>query len=244
MRYFPLILLVILSIISACSRVATPLPPPTFTDAPLPTDTVSSDEMTAAVSFQVTLPASFTPTFTPSVTATATATFTPTATDTPTTIPDDFLCESFRITNSIIGDSMPVSQLGDVVQFFVPYDDVSILLEVIELETGEVIESGTLPGNNPWTLDFRAENFPTVGEYEWVVSLSYNNRDGLCEQRGTFDTTPQDLGTPIDTGEATAEVTAEMTVEVTESATPIRPVMATEAMTGDTPANNFQFPPR
>jgi len=243
--------LVILSIlctfISACSQVATPVPPPTSIATALPTVTVSIEELTAAVNFQPTLPPSFTPTFTPSVTLTPTPTFTVTSTLTPTTVPDDLLCENFEIISMISSNVTPLAQLNELIRYFIPYDDAFINITVTNLETEEVLADVELEGNEPWTIDFRGRFFPDIAEYERVVSISYRGRNDLCQQIDTFETTPDELGTVTPSlvpDTPTPETTSEIQPTVPHTSTSVMLSVPTQPATDTVPSNPFQFPPR
>lgn len=225
-------------IISACSQIATPLPLPTTTSTARPTRTVSGEERTAAATFSVrTLPPSFTPTFTATITATPTVTATATATSTATTIPEDTLCAEFSI-GYVAGESVSLDNLENAIQVYLPYQAITISAEIRNLDTGEVVDRGTLPGGQSWTFDFSPAIFPDIATYEWVLTLSDATRSGLCEQRGTFDTSEEDLFTPSPSPEATAETTIEAS-EMTQETTIEAPEMTQEAT--ETP---LIFPPR
>lgn len=216
MRYclFSMMLLVM----SACNTADTS-PTANGTATPVPTQTVSADEMTRAVDFQPTLPASFTPTTTPSETPTPVATDTPTASPTPTPIPEDVLCEDFVTSPAPNSEGVFVDDLNDFLQFYIPYDNVRIILVVTNLETGDIAERAILNGNVIWDAAFIPEFYPDIAEYEWVATLEDGTRLGLCERRGTFDTRADELVTPESTAEATAELTPELTAEVTAEMT-------------------------
>lgn len=217
MRYGWLSSLLLLFILSACNNTT---PTPIGTATTIPTQTVSADEMTRAVDFQATLPASFTPTTTPSETPTPVATNTASATPTATPIPEDMLCEDFVTSPAPNPDGVLVDDLNDFLQFFIPYDDVRIILVVTNLETGDIAERAILNGNVVWDAAFTPEFYPDIAEYEWVATLEDRTRLGLCERRGIFDTRADELVTPESTAEATAELTPELTAEVTAEMTP------------------------
>ncbi|MEL6524826.1 MAG: hypothetical protein AAFQ07_03855, partial [Chloroflexota bacterium] len=183
---------------------------PTSTSTPIPTNTVSADQIATAQTFRPTLRASFTPTFTPSPTATPTATFTPTDTLTPSPVPEDILCDALEITNTIPNNEnrIPLSDLDKSWRIFIPYTSATINVVVTDTETGEYIVDDELFGGEIWTLDFRPSNFPDIGDYTWTLTIDDYGRTGLCEQSNTFSTTADDLITPEAPSEPTPETTA------------------------------------
>lgn len=235
MGRFLLGLVVLMMISSACNTIP-PVPEVIGTASPSPTQTVSAEEMTSAVNFQSTLPASFTPTITPSLTATPIASNTPTATSTATAIPEDILCEDFVASLAPSDEAIPLDDLQDFYQFFIPYDTVRITLIVTNLETGEIAERAILNGNVVWDAVFTPEFYPDIAEYEWVATLQDSTRLGLCERRGTFDTRADELQSAESTAEVTVEAISEATSEVT-------PEMTAEA-TPEAVRSPVPFPPR
>lgn len=233
MRYF--LFSMMLLIMSACNNVDTSQTA-IGTGTTVPTQTVSADEMTRALDFRATLPASFTPTNTPSETPTPVATSTPSTTPTATPIPEDVLCEEFVTSPAPSSDPIPVDDLNDFLQFYIPYEDVRIILIVTNLETGEIAERAILNGNVVWDAAFIPEFYPDIAEYEWVATLEDRTRLGLCERRGTFDTRADELVTPESTAEATAEITPELTAEVTAE--------MTAEITPEAVRSPVPFPPR
>lgn len=232
-----IIVILFMLTISACSQIATPLPLQTARASVRPTRTLSSQEKTEAASYDApTLPASFTPTFTPSVTSTPTVTATPTATFTPTAIPEEILCEEFSIGYAAQA-VFARDELEDVIQVYLPYSHITISGEVRNLTTDEIVDEGVLQGGQSWTLDFTPAIFPDIASYEWVFTLNDATRTGMCELRGTFETSAEELASP--TPEMTAEVTAESTAEITAEMTADAPEMTEEAT-----ATPQIFPPR
>lgn len=226
-----LLLIMLIFILAACSSEVID---PTSTATATATSTLSQEDITAAAQFQPTLPASFTPTFTPTITATPTSTFTPTASFTPTPVPEDILCLDFSIAPPFTEGAVPVENYGDLMQFLIPYDNVIIVLEIRNADTGELIDSGTLGGNRGWVLDFANSDYAPNANYEWIASLTDLTREGMCEQTGQFDT-------------FTAEVTPEMTVEATPVASPESTAEATSELTEEaieTSSTPIVFPPR
>ena len=243
MRYFSLNLVMIMMIVSACNT-ATPEPEPIGTATASPTQTVSADEMTQALNFQSTLPASFTPTTAPSNTPTPVATNTLTMTPTTTPIPEDILCEVFISSSAPNGATIPVDDLDDYVQFFIPYDNVRILLTITNLDTGEIAERAILDGDMVWDAVFTPEFYPDIAEYEWLARLEDRTRTGLCERRGTFDTRAEELIVAESTTEITPEITAEVTLEVSAEATAELELEITPETTAEATRNPAPFPPR
>lgn len=230
-------LVLLLMIVSACNSV-TPEPESIFTATPSPTQTVSAEEMTQALSFQSTLPASFTPTTAPSSTPTAIATNTATMTPTPTPIPEDILCDAFVSSPEPNAEAISVDDIDDYLQFFIPYDDIRIILTITNLTTDEVVERAILNGNMVWDAVFSPEFYPDIADYEWVASLEDRTRLGLCERRGTFDTRADELVS----AEATAEVTPELELTVEAEVTPELEV--TVEITPEVAPSPVPFPPR
>lgn len=243
MRYFSLNLVIMMMIVSACNT-ATPEPEPIGTATASPTQTVSADEMTQALNFQSTLPASFTPTIAPSNTPTPVATNTATMTPTMTPIPEDILCEAFTSSSAPNDQAIPVDQLDDYIQFFIPYDDVRILLTITNLDTGEVAERAILNGNIVWDAVLTPEFYPDIAEYEWFVRLEDRTRTGLCERRGTFDTRAEELIIVESTRETTPEITAEVTLDVSAEVTAELEVEMTPDIIAEATRTPAPFPPR
>lgn len=195
--------------LSACAgAVATP----TATMLPAATVTVSSEELTAAVRFRPTLPATFTPTATATATATPTATFTPTVTLTPSIVPESALCEQFAVALDLPDES--VYRLRPVaLQMVVRYSTVTIRFVVTDAESGAEIVRFTRPGGRLHLEILLPFEFPREGRYLWSATLFDVDRTDLCPLNGSFVI---DKTAATATPEMTAEVTAEVTAEATE----------------------------
>ncbi|MGJ3241060.1 MAG: hypothetical protein ACFE0Q_20285 [Anaerolineae bacterium] len=182
MRHFIALICCVVMGVGACQTApltATPDVSPTVTL------TVAPRDLTALATYVRTLPPTFTPTFTPSATVPIpTATTTPTLT--PTRIPEDDLCESFSLTSPFTNQAVALDELDSALQVFIPFESVTIVGSITHLDSGEVVDSGTLGGNYPWIFELNAENFPLEGDYEWVFALEDATRTNLCEQRGRF----------------------------------------------------------
>lgn len=208
--------IVLLFIMTACNATITPEPTATV----FMTDTASVEEMTQGAGLRMTLPPSFTPTFTPSVSPTSTATHTPTATATATFIPEAMLCEEFIVDPTITEDgAVSLDDLENTLIIYLPYFDAIVSIEISNLDTGEVIDTGTVTGYFPVTLSLAPDIYPEVGHYEWLMTIEKDGRPGMCERRGTFDTREDELPGYEPTAEITAEITAGATVEVTAEMT-------------------------
>jgi len=256
MRRQTVVIILFILIVSACSQVATPLPLPTGTATTRPTSTVSNEERTVAARFVPTEVASFTPTFTPTTTATPSNTPLPTATFTPTAIPENILCEDFSVAQ-LVDSRILEDNREDFIEVFLPYADINIDVETRNLDTGELVKEGTIPGDHLYLFDYSPAEFPDVGNYEWLFTLSDATRSGMCERRGTFDTREDEViaplsPTPEPSPEATAELTAEATTDLAGEATAELTAEATAELvpeltpeiTAEATGIPLRFPPR
>lgn len=201
-----ILLLVMLILLAACAAApsASPSPSPSATnaspemsDTPLPTRTISNEDLTAFATYRPTMPPAFTPTLTPTLTLTFTPTVTLQATATPTPLPELLICPGF--------DASPYAPQGREmgVSLTIPMN-LSVLIEIYEMDTGELGSSGLVTDREIVVIMFDPRYIP-AGNYRWQASLQDASRTGLCPLEGEFTITA------LPTAEATAELTAEST---------------------------------
>lgn len=197
-------------LLSACAAApqtleitTTPTNTPTATAIP-PTPTLP--DATVPPEVRRTLPPTFTPTFTPSITPIPSSTLPPTITPTPLP-PDEFtLCNSFAFDVGLRdGEILPASNTM-IIQGFLQYTSVQINFVAVHDESGESVEVTRQGGGRLGILAYGA-SFPVTGRYDWVVTLSDNERSGLCERSGFFFVDLTEIQPLIETATAEANTT-------------------------------------
>jgi hypothetical protein len=175
--------ILILLCLSACAGEATPASPSaspseTATTTPSHTPTIDYAQLTAYATYRPTFPATFTPTYTPSATGIPSATPIPSASATRTAMPELLICPGF--------DESPYRPQGIVigVTFKIPLN-LTLNLEIVSVETGEVMDTAELANRETLTLLFDSSRMP-AGDYIWRASLADETRTGLCAKEGRY----------------------------------------------------------
>jgi hypothetical protein len=198
--------------LSACAGEATPASPSaspseTASNTPTLTATIDYAQLTAFATYRPTFPPTFTPTYTPSATSIPSATAIPSASATRTAMPELLICPGF--------DESPYRPQGLVigVTFKIPLN-LTLNLEIVSVETGEVVDSAELPNRDTLVLLFDASRLP-AGDYIWRASLADETRTGLCPKEGRYTllAVPTQAATQVPATAATPAAASTLSIE-------------------------------